>query len=90
MTRFGWVLVMVAVVLTQALTFWGLAQLEPVSFASRFLIIPLVVAIEGWFLWRPALTFREGSGALLMALSILSAVRKRTGLPSTIRLETTD
>ena len=79
-----WLLVAAVSLGTSALTFWCLGQLPAVSVASRFVLIPLVIAAESWAVWRPSLSFRDIIGALLMLFSFVMACRKQAPLPSTI------
>jgi drug/metabolite transporter (DMT)-like permease len=46
---------------------WLLREMQPVRFAARYLVIPLVTVLEGYVLVRPELTIRMGSGTVLLA-----------------------
>ncbi len=46
---------------------WLVREMRPVSFASRYLVIPLVTILESFVLMRPEWTARMGFGALLLA-----------------------
>lgn len=46
-----------------------LCGMRPLGFASRFLIVPLLGAIEGFVLLRPTLSVRAFAGAALMAVA---------------------
>ena len=62
----GWISVAVqagTAVLLVVLLRW----MEPVRFAARFLVIPLLVILEGFVLLRPELSLRMVSGVVLMA-----------------------
>ena len=84
LTAVGWMVVIVVGFCVQGLSFWMLNRLDPVSFASRFFMVPLVVAAESWLFWRPTMTLRQVSGAALMLASVGIAVRKKNDLPTTI------
>ncbi len=84
MTGTGVLLLVTTSLVSLGLTFWCLGRLAAVSFASRFLLIPLIMAVESWAVWRPALSVREIAGALLLAVSVAFASRTRAPLPSTI------
>jgi hypothetical protein len=49
------------------LIFWLLRVMPPVRFASRYLLIPLLTVVEGYFVVRPELTVRIVSGTVLLA-----------------------
>jgi hypothetical protein len=46
---------------------WLLRVMPPVRFASRYLLIPLLTVVEGFFVVRPELTVRIVSGTVLLA-----------------------
>ena len=52
-----------------------LRALQPLAFASRFLVVPLVGAVEGYVLLRPTLSFRALAGAALMAVAAFLLLR---------------
>lgn len=49
------------------LLIWLLGRMSPVRLAGRYLLIPLLTVVEGYFLMKPELTFRMGSGILILA-----------------------
>jgi hypothetical protein len=50
------------------LLLWLLRDLAPERFAARYLVVPLLTAIEGYALLRPELTWRSIAGAALLGL----------------------
>ena len=69
----GWwsapVLVPVLVQLAELpLLLWLLREVRPVRLAGRFLVVPLLVLVEGYVLVRPGLTVRSGVGLGLLAV----------------------
>lgn len=84
LTAVEWSVAGASVLATQAVGLWCLGELEPVVFACRFVLIPLVMAVEGWVLWRPSVTAREGIAGVLMALSVGFPLAERTPMPRTI------
>ena len=46
---------------------WLLREMQPVPFASRYLVIPLVTILESFVLMRPEWTARMGFGTVLLA-----------------------
>ena len=47
------------------LIFWLLREMQPIRFAARYLVVPLLTVIEGYVVLRPELTARMGVEALL-------------------------
>jgi len=48
---------------------WLLRELSPVRLAARFLLVPLLLVLEGIVILRPALTIRIGAGLALILCS---------------------
>ena len=53
-----------------------LRELPPLALSTRFLIVPLLGAVEAYLLLRPTLSLRALSGAVLMALSATLLLRQ--------------
>ncbi len=49
------------------LTVWLLREMNPISFSSRYLLIPLVTIAEGFILVRPGINWVMAGGVLLLA-----------------------
>jgi drug/metabolite transporter (DMT)-like permease len=61
----GWWMSLASVIVT-VLTVWLLQKMDPVRFAARFLVIPLVTILEGVVLLRPEMTARTVVGIALL------------------------
>jgi drug/metabolite transporter (DMT)-like permease len=48
------------------LVFWLLREMQPVRFAARYLVIPLLTVVEGYVVLRPEVTARMVVGAVLL------------------------
>jgi hypothetical protein len=46
---------------------WLLGAMRPVRLATRYLVVPLLVVVEGAVLMRPGWTLRMVAGVLLLA-----------------------
>jgi hypothetical protein len=55
-------------VLEVSLIIWLLREMPPVRFAARYLVIPLLTALESFFVMRPEWTARMGFGTTLLAV----------------------
>jgi len=52
------------------LLMWLMREIAPARFAARFLVVPLLTAIEGYTLLRPEITLRAVGGAALVILGV--------------------
>lgn len=67
---------------------WLFRELSPVRLAARFLVVPLLLILEGLVILRPALTPRIGAGLVLMLCSagyILFSRRQNSDAALSIR-----
>jgi drug/metabolite transporter (DMT)-like permease len=60
------------------LTVWLLHEMNPISFSSRYLLIPLVTIAEGFILVRPRGNWLMAAGVLLLAGGGLALLRSET------------
>ncbi len=58
-----------------------LRGMAPLGFAARFLLIPLLGAVEAYALLRPSVSFRAVVGALLMLAAVVRLLR---GVPAVV------
>jgi len=47
---------------------WLLREIQPLRFAARYLLIPLVTIVEGYLVMRPQITSRMVAGTLLLSI----------------------
>ena len=64
---FGGVVASLVDVVEVLLIVWLVREMPPVSFASRYLVIPLVTVLESYVVMRPEWTVRMGFGTVLLA-----------------------
>lgn len=61
------------------LVVWLLRAMRPVRFAARYFLIPLLIVVEGWIVWRPGLTARMGFGIGLAFTGAVTLLLMRCG-----------
>ena len=63
-----------------------LRRVRPVPFAARYLLIPLVTAVEGAVALRPAITWRLELGAVLVVGGTVRLLKERSRQDSPMSL----
>lgn len=71
---------LLAMVIT-ALWVWLLRELTPVAMTTRFLWTPLLIAVQGWALFRLVPSSRMITGAILLTAGAVVLIRRERAVP---------
>jgi drug/metabolite transporter (DMT)-like permease len=63
---------------------WLLREMQPVRFATRYLVIPLLTVLESYILMRPEWTVRMGFGTVLLAAGAGALLFSKAGEEETV------
>jgi hypothetical protein len=63
---------------------WLLREMQPVRFAARYLVIPLLTVLESYILMRPEWTLRMGCGTVLLAAGAGALLLSTAGEDETV------
>ena len=70
--------------ITATLTIALMRTMPPVAFSTRFLWTPLLIAIQGYVLFRPPLSMRTAAGAVLLLVGGAALIRRERSVPAEV------